>query len=442
MKRYVGYRPLENEYLHEIPKHWSFQPLVSLAETFNSSVDKKMYEDEVPVRLCNYTDVYYNDLITGQSDYMPATASTDQIQRFSVKAGDVVITKDSESADDIGISAFVPETLPGIVYGYHLTTYRPLATSDGRFLKRLFDSRFVKAELQTRTLGVTRVGLSQNTLRYLRVPVPPLEEQRAIADFLDRETAEIDAFIADQERLIELLTERRTATITHAVTKGLDPNAPMRDSGIPWLGHIPAHWTMCSLKNLGSIRYGIGEPPRYHDQGTPLIRATNVKQGKIVKKNLVFVDAEDIPSAKRVVLQQGDILVVRSGALTGDSAIIPLEYAASIAGFDMVFRPKAGVNSSFIAMNLLADNVKRAQIDQMRMRAAQPHLNSDELGSVQMTLPPYPEQSAIARYLEERVSDFDDAIADAKRAIELSKERRAALISAAVTGLIDVRTHA
>ena len=208
LRPYPEYRDVNADFLAQIPRDWSLRPAVTLARVLTSTVDKHSVDDQVPVQLCNYTDVYYNDVIRASNSYMKATASRDQVAAFSVIRGDVVFTKDSETADDIGIPAYVVDTLPGVVYGYHLTTYRPSDLRYGKFLKWLLDSRYAKATFETRTLGVTRVGLGQNTVRYLRVPTPPPDEASLIGEFLDRETAEIDAFIADQEELIGLLAER------------------------------------------------------------------------------------------------------------------------------------------------------------------------------------------------------------------------------------------
>src|SRR5699024_10034962 len=136
-----------------IPPGWAWQPLDSLATVLVSTVDKKSYPGELPVRLCNYTDVYYNDEITAGMNFMPATASPNQLIRFGVKAGDVVITKDSETSDDIGRPAYVPIDLDGVVYGYHLAIYSPFDLRFGKFLKYIFDSAWVRAQLHVRTPG-------------------------------------------------------------------------------------------------------------------------------------------------------------------------------------------------------------------------------------------------------------------------------------------------
>ena len=267
---------------------------------------------------------------------------------------------------------------------------------------------------------------------------PPQPEQAAIAAFLDLETDKIDALVEEQRRLIELLKEKRQAVISQAVTKGLNQNAPMKDSGVEWLGKMPAHWGIVALKRLGSIRYGIGEPPKYQAEGVPLIRATNVHAGKLFEDGLVFVDPNDIPSQRIVWLAAGDIIVVRSGAYTGDSAIIPEAYGRCIAGFDMVVRC-SNVIPQFLQLALLSSYLKFFQIDLLKLRAAQPHLNAEELGACLVVLPPAAEQTDIVRFLEDQLSRIDALNAEAEAAVGLLRERRSALISAAVTGKIDVR---
>jgi type I restriction enzyme S subunit len=235
-----------------------------------------------------------------------------------------------------------------------------------------------------------------------------------------------------------LLKEKRQAVISHAVTKGLDPNVPMKPSGIEWLGDIPEHWEVTRIKKNCRIRYGIGEPPVYQDEGVPLIRATNVRSGTITPTGIVFVNPNDIPHQRIIWLKTGEIIVVRSGAGTGDSAIITDRYSNSIAGFDMVLTV-LNANSMFIQYCLLSNYIKHSQIDLEKMRAAQPHLNAEELGNCVLLLPPDVEQSTIVNYLNERLENYKKLIFEAEKSIELLQERRTALISAAVTGKIDVR---
>ena len=229
---YESYQDTGIPWLERLPSHWRIRRLKHIADAFPSNVDKKSYEQEVAVRLCNYTDVYYNDVIFDDPDFMVATASPEQVAKFTLRAGDTIITKDSETPEDIASAAHVPVDMPGVVCGYHLSIVRPHPGTSGAFIKRYFDSAFAKASVHVRANGLTRVGLGQYAVDNLHVPVPPLDEQVAIADFLDRETAKIDHLIMTcagdltvRDRpasYIHLLKERRFALISAAVTGKID----------------------------------------------------------------------------------------------------------------------------------------------------------------------------------------------------------------------------
>ena len=247
-KPYPAYKDSGVEWLGEIPAHWEVRRLKTIAAVQLSNVDKKSLEGQESVLLCNYTDVYYNERITADLDFMAATATPEQVRKFSLCMGDVLITKDSESWTDIAVPAVVGEDLEGVLCGYHLAHIRPEPRCYGPFLARAFSAIGPRDQFQIAANGITRFGLGGDAIRTGVFAMPTEPEQRAIAAFLDRETARIDALVAKKERLIELLQEKRTAIITRAVTKGLDPNVPMKDSGVEWLGEIPAHWGAKRLK--------------------------------------------------------------------------------------------------------------------------------------------------------------------------------------------------
>lgn len=219
--RYPKYKDSGVEWLGEVPEHWGVKRLKRLATVFPSNVDKKSVDGEVAIRLCNYTDVYYNDRIVDGMELMEATATREQIEKFTLRGGDVIITKDSETADDIAIAAYVPEDLPGVVCGYHLSVIRPKLGCSGAFIKWLFGSAYARSSFEVRANGLTRVGLGQYAVDNVELPCPPAGEQATIAAFLELETARIDALVAEQERLIDLLREKRQAVVSHAVTKGV-----------------------------------------------------------------------------------------------------------------------------------------------------------------------------------------------------------------------------
>lgn len=443
MRAYLAYRESGIPFLGPIPSHWTTPPAIALADVRTSTVDKKSYGGEIPVALCNYTDVYYRETIEAGPDFMEATASPDQIRQFSVRAGDVAITKDSETSDDIGIPAFVPRDIPGMVYGYHLSVYRPKDRRYSKFLKWVFDSAYVKSTFETRTPGVTRVGLSQNTLRYFRVPAPSPDEALQIADFLDRETADIDAFIADQNELIALLTERRAATITHAVTNGIEQSAPLKESGIAWLGRIPSHWELSKIKHIGESIIGLTYDPDDvvldNVDSTIVLRSGNIQHGRIdVSRDVVRVRMS-IPSHLRT--REGDILLcARNGsrALVGKNAVIEGPAVGETFGaFMSVLRTQ---DFSFVRW-ILESSLFSSQMGLFSTSTVN-QLTKATLDNFDIPWPDSAEREEIAHHLERECSAIDAALADAREAIALSRERRAALISAAVTGKIDVRSAA
>ena len=217
------FKPSSVEWFDEVPEHWEVKRLKHIASYRTSSVDKKTKEGELPVRLCNYTDVYYRDRIrASDGDFMHATASPKEVARFRLTAGDVLITKDSEDWRDIAVPALIDETADDFVCGYHLGIIRPDALVDPAYMLRTMQSVTVNRQLQVSASGVTRYGLPIAAVGEVLVALPPLNEQRAIAAFLARETEKVTALSSLVEVAIERLLEYRTALVTAAVTGKID----------------------------------------------------------------------------------------------------------------------------------------------------------------------------------------------------------------------------
>ena len=211
-------KPTGIEWMQEVPAHWKVQPLRSVASHIVSNVDKVSLEHEIPVRLCNYTDVYHNEFIKLCANFMHATASAEEISKFGLRAGDVLITKDSETWNDIGVPALVCETAPDLVCGYHLALLRPHEqVMCGAFLFRCLQAKPIRLQLELAANGVTRFGLPKSKIGTIILPVPPLPQQRAIADYLDRETGRLDALAGRTRESVALLRELRAALISGAV---------------------------------------------------------------------------------------------------------------------------------------------------------------------------------------------------------------------------------
>ena len=220
---YPSYRDSGLDWLGQVPEHWQVRRVANIADMRVSNVDKHVREGEEPVRLCNYVDVYHNDRIREDISFMTATAKRAEIQRFRMAVGDVLLTKDSEDWKDIGVPALVEYAGDDLVCGYHLAMLRPSdAFLDSGYLFRALGDSRVAWQFRVAANGVTRYGLSQNAISSIRIPLPPLPEQRAIARYLDDADRRIQRHISTTKRQIDLLREYRTRLIADVVTGKLD----------------------------------------------------------------------------------------------------------------------------------------------------------------------------------------------------------------------------
>lgn len=271
-----------------------------------------------------------------------------------------------------------------------------------------------------------------------KVKIPRIEDQVKIVKSLNVAIGKTEILIEKKTNQIKLVEERKNALLNQAMTVGLNANILRKDSEFEWLTKYPENWKKVKLKFLTEINYGLSQPPHYLDHGTPFIRATNVFRGKISKKDMVYVDAGQLNSGKKVLLNEGDIIIVRSGAYTADSAYVTKEYQGSIAGFDMIIRTAPSLLSRFLSYVLLSDYMLNKQLIPMRVRAAQPHLNAEEVGSAIILLPSLREQQEIVDYLEKVMLHHEQLINKIKVSIGLLKEKRTAIIKAAVNGELNL----
>jgi len=223
-------KPSGIDWLGDIPEHWEVHRLRRLAAVRLSSVDKVVVEEEKPVRLCNYVDVYHNDVIREDIDFMLGSATDAEIEAFQLRAGDVLITKDSEEWEDIAVPAFVPKTLQSVVCGYHLAVVRPRKdVVDGEYLARAFSAESIAIQFRVAANGVTRYGLPQEAIKGAFFPVPPVEEQRGIVDHIHEQCNRIQAAISKAEKEIALIREYRTRLIADVVTGKVDVRQVVAD---------------------------------------------------------------------------------------------------------------------------------------------------------------------------------------------------------------------
>ncbi len=287
----------------------------------------------------------------------------------------------------------------------------------------------------------TQDNLNMEKVANFPIPFSSKNEQTAIANFLDRETTKIDTLIAKQERLIELLREKRQALISHTVTKGLDPNVKMKDSGVAWLGEVPEHWEILPLKFLlkEPLMYGANEPADQKDPNNPrYIRITDIKSDGTLHHNTFR--SLPIGIAKHYLLEENSLLFARSGATVGKTFLYDKSWGlACFAGYL--------IKAAFDRKKAFAKFVKYYTttshywewLSSSMIQATIENVSAEKYASLFIPLPSINEQQQIADYLDTQTAKIDTLIEKANQAITLLKERREALISAAVTGKIDVR---
>lgn len=210
------------EWIGEIPEHWEIKKIKNIANVYSSNVDKKSVEGEKEVLLCNYVDVYYNDSITADINFMKATAKDEQIKTFTLKKHDVIITKDSESPKDIAIPTWVSQDLDGVVCGYHLSLIRCFENTLGHYLYYTLESNQIKEQFYTKANGVTRFGLSKEAIKNGLIAIPPFNEQLEIAEMLNNVNQEVRSTVEKLKIQIKKLKEYRQSLIYEAVTGKID----------------------------------------------------------------------------------------------------------------------------------------------------------------------------------------------------------------------------
>jgi type I restriction enzyme S subunit len=421
------------DWVNNLPDGWEAKPLRSTADYVVSNVDKVPSEDERPIRLCNYTDVYNNEFITLALDFMHSTGSEDEIAKFSLSVNDVLITKDSESWDDIGIPALVLETANDLVCGYHLARLRPHKDKmDGEFLFRCLQAKPIRIQLELAANGVTRFGIPKSEIGSMTVPVPPLTKQRSIAGYLKREMTQLDALVAAKERVIGLLAEKRRTLITRAVTRGLNAGATFRGSGIHWLGTIPSHWELKRVKYLFRL---IADPAPENNDFELLSLYTDV--GVRPRKELEARGNKATTTDSYWVVRRGDLVVNKLLAWMGAFGVSDYDGVTSPA-YD-ILRPISGINSMYyhhlFRCGICLPEIRRRSYGIMDMRL---RLYFDRFGDMPVPVPPIGEQEAIVTYISRETSELDALCEATERTISLLNERRAAVIAAAVTGQIEV----
>jgi len=429
--KYPEYKDSGVEWLGEVPEHWATQRL-----KFIFAIKKRIAGAEgFDVLSITQQGIIIKDIEGSKGQF-----SDDYSKYQIVECGDFAMNGMDLLTGYVDLSIFYGVTSPD----YRVFSLIDEAAWDKNYLLRLLQNGYKQKIFYAFGQGASQLGrwrFPTQAFNDFIFPRPSKAEQSAIATFLDRETAKIDTLVAEQEKLIELLKEKRQAVISHAVTKGLDPNVLTKDSGVEWLGDVPEHWKICRVKHACShVVDCLHTTPTYEGEVEfPAIRTADVERGTLLLDQARLVSREIYEERiQRLNPKAGDILYSREGERFGMAALVPHGVDLCLGQRMMMFRTQTFASSEYLMWTLNSDSIYKQVLERVG-GSTSPHVNISDIVNFHVSLPPGNEQAEIARHINGIVAELDPLIVEATRTIDLLKERRSALISAAVTGKIDVR---
>ena len=424
MERYPSYKPSGVKWLGEIPSHWEMLPGLAV---FNENKEKNSDLSINTVLSLSYGKIVVKKDI--DEGLVPAEYNTYQI----VHPGYIIIRCTDLQNDKVSLRTGLVKD-DGIITG----AYLGLVTSkkhNSSYIHYFLHAWDITKEIYRHGNGL-RQSLSWLDLRRLPILIPPFEEQSAIAAYLDTATAKIDAAIAQQQKMIDLLNERKQIIINRAVTKGLNPNAKMKDSGVEWIGEVPEHWEISQLKKVAKIILG---KMLSREQGnlSPYICAKDVHYGSIDVSDLKVMHFTD--HEKNIYeVKKGDMLIVEGGAGAGGCAIYNGdERGIYIQNSIMIVRGNTDTLNSYICYTIQSMN-QRGYVEYICNKATIPHFTKEKVGTVTIPIPPIEEQRAIVDCIVESIKPIDNNIGICNKQISLLQERKQIIINEVVTGKVKV----
>ena len=440
--RYPNYKDSHVEWLGEIPKHWEVKPVKAALVRNDGGVWGEDFDD-------NGTIVLRSTEQTAEGRWRiekPARRrlSAGEATYAKLRVGDLLVTKSSGSARHIGKTSVVDTQIAALncCYSNFMQRLRVSAKYVPQFFWYFMNCPVAREQLVFFSSTTTGLGnLNGSILGAIRLSTAPRGEQRAITQFLDRETAKIDALVETKERLIQLLQEKRTALITRAVTRGLDPNVPMKDSGVKWLGSIPKHWEAGALSRWWTVLDCKHRTVPFCDQGMAVASIGEVHGLKVDLSNANRTPFEEyqrmIEGGRKP--ESGDVIYSRN-ATVGEAAVVDNDEPFCM-GQDVSLIRSVGAEPLFL-LHTLRSRVVLGQVERLMVGSTFKRINVGQIKKLVVPVPPKSEQEDIAQHAQDVHDTLGSLIQRVRTARDLLKEFRSALISAAVTGKIDVRQEA
>ena len=447
-KRYERYKDSGVEWIGEIPEHWEVGRLKSSIKSCRNGIwGDEPQGDNDDVACIRVADFNRTNMEIEVTDLTIRNVPASKQKMYLLKHGDLLIEKSGGGEKQpVGFVTIFNHNIPA-VYANFIAKMELVEEKAYSGFYKYVHSAMYSVRLNVRSIKQTTGIQNLDTNYYFEESViyPPLNEQKSIANFLDQKTAEIDGLIADKEKLIELLQEKRQAVITEAVTKGLNPNVRMKDSGVEWIGEIPEHWEVTKLKYItNQIIDGTHSTPQYIDDGIPFLRVTDItnSRGKPINLNEVkYISEEEHKElAKRCNPKKGDLLVSKNGTI-GIPKVIDWDYEFSIFVSLCLIKVNKKVDVYYCSY-YFESNLIDTQIAFGGKTNTITNLHLDKIKEFIVLLPPVEEQKVITKYINNKTDEIDLLINDIQLQIQKLKEYRQSLISEAVTGKINVRDYA
>ncbi|HCG6690608.1 restriction endonuclease subunit S [Vibrio parahaemolyticus] len=442
-KAYLEYKQPDIKFVNDIPTHWVISKVRHISTFGRGLPITKANLQDTGIPCVSYGEVHSKfGFEVDPSKHALKCVSEEYLASSPyalLSKGDFVFADTSEDIDGSGnFTQLVSDDT--LFAGYHTVIVRPSPANYYRFVAYLFDSPEFRTQVRDAVKGVKVFSVTQAILKNASVWLPSFEEQQKIANFLDHETAKIDTLIAKQEKLIELLKEKRQAVISHAVTKGLNPDAPMKNSGVEWLGEVPEHWRVAGFKRfLSSIVDYRGKTPNKVDSGKFLVTARNIKKGTIdYSLSQEYVSEEEYLSVmSRGLPEVGDVLFTTEAPLGEVAQIDKTDIA--LAQRIVKFRGEENVLDNTFLKYFIMSSSFQDSLGMFASGSTALGIKAERLVYLRQLIPPLSEQHQIVKHIRNVEDKLNALEVKATDAIELMKERKTALISAAVTGKIDVR---
>ncbi len=423
-----------------IPEDWEEVNLKAISQIYFSGVDKKSFDLEKSVFLCNYMDVYKNDYIRNDIQFMQATASDSEIQKFKLRKGDILITKDSETPDDIGVPSIVMEDLENVICGYHLAMIRPkLNEIDSVFLGKAIASKYVSNQFTSLANGATRFGLSTSAVENAKIPLPPLAEQKKIAEILskwDKAIEQTQKLIGSKEKLKKGLMQKLLTGRVRVPEFGKGLNHGTHRKTLNEKGGMPEGWEEKRLGDVSVIQgeYGINASAVSYSEKLPTyLRITDIDaEGNFISETKKSVKNRE---SSKYYLKEGDIVFARTGATVGKTYLYNTNDGELVfAGFLIRFRLDKKKSVPYYIKLYTQTKQYLDWVVATSARSGQPGINSIEYCSLKIPLPPLPEQKKIADVL----SKLDEQISFLRKKESALKEQKKGLMQKLLTGEVRV----